>query len=53
MLPCGMPNSNRTDCDLELEASIVWKRLARNDDNDERADDVIPNQSFQQWGRIL
>ena len=42
MLPCGMSNSNRTGCDFELEATTVWKRLVRNDDNDER-EEVIPN----------
>ena len=46
LLPCGMPNSNRTDCDYELEATTVLKALVRNDDNDERADEVIPNQCF-------
>ena len=23
MLPCGMPNSNRTGCDLQLKATTV------------------------------
>ena len=23
MLPCGMPNSNRTDCDVGLEATTI------------------------------
>ena len=53
MLPCGMPNSNRTGCDLELEAITIWKKLARNDDNDKRAEDEMPNQCFKQWSRIL
>ena len=48
MLSCGMRNSNRTTCYLELEATTVGKRLARNDYNDERADDKIPNQCFKQ-----
>ena len=48
-----MPNSNRTGCDFELEATTVWKRLVRNDDNDERAEDEIPNQCFKWWSRIL
>ena len=52
MLPCGMSNSNRTGCDFELEATTVWKRLVRNDDNDER-EEVIPNKCFKQWNRIL
>ena len=38
-----MPNSNGTGCDLELEAATVEKRLARNNNNDERAEGVIPN----------
>ena len=48
-----MSNSNREGCDFELEATTVWKRLVRNDDNDEREDDVIPNQCFKRWSRIL
>ena len=48
-----MPNSNRTGCDLDLEATTVWKQLVRNDDNDERAEEVIPNQYFKRWSRIL
>ena len=52
MWPCGMPNSNRTGCDFELEAT-VWKRLVRNDDNDEKVEDVIPNLYFKQWSRTL
>ena len=40
-------------CNLELEATTVWKQLARNNDNDERADDEIPNQCFKRWSRIL
>ena len=42
-----MPNSNRTGCDLEYEATIVRKRLARNDESDERAEDEIPHQCFK------
>ena len=53
MLLCRMPNSNRTSCDFELEATTVWKRLVRNDDNDEKAEDLIPNQCFKRWSRIL
>ena len=53
MLPCGMPKSNRIGYDFELEATTVWKRLVRNYDNDERAEDVIPNQCFKQRSRIL
>ena len=53
MLACGMPNSYRTGCDFELDATTVWKRLVRNDDNDERAEDVIMNQCFKRWSRIL
>ena len=52
MLPCGMLNSNRTG-DFELEAKTVWKRLVRNNDNDKRTEDVIPNQRFKRWSRIL
>ena len=52
-MPWGKPNSKRTGCVLELEATTVWKQLARNDDNDERAQDKIRNQCFQQWSRIL
>ena len=48
-----MPNSNRTGCDFKLEATTVWKWLERNDDNDERAGDVILNQCFKRWSRIL
>ena len=47
MLPCGMPNSNRTGSDLEFEATTVWKRLVRKDDNDERIEDEISNQYFE------
>ena len=53
MLPCEMSNSNKTGCDFELEATTVWKWLVRNDDNDERAQYVIPNQYFKRWSRIL
>ena len=53
VLTCGMPNSKRTGRDFELEATIVWKRLVRNDDNDERAEDVMPSQCFKWWNRIL
>ena len=53
MLPCGMPNSNRTGSDLEFKATTVWKRLVRKDDNDERIEDEIPNQCFKRWSRIL
>ena len=49
----GMQNSNRSGCDFELEATTVWKRLVENEDNDERAEDVIPNQRFKQWSRKL
>ena len=53
-LPCGMLNSNRTSSDFELEVTTVWKRLVRNDDdNNERAEDVISNQCFKRWSRIL
>ena len=52
MLPSEIPNFNRTGCDLELEATTVWKRLARNDDNNERVKYEIPNQYFKRWSRI-
>ena len=48
-----MPNSNRIGCDFELEATTVWKQLVRNDANDERAQEVILNQCFKRWSRIL
>ena len=53
MLPCGMPNSNKTGYDFELEATTIRIQLVRNDDNDERAEDVIPNQCFKRLSRIL
>ncbi len=46
-----MSNSKRKGYDLELEDITVWNRLARNNDNDERAEDVIPNQCFKKWSR--
>ena len=48
-----MPNFNRKGCDFELEATVVWKKLVRNDDNNERAEEVIPNQCFKRWSKIL
>ena len=39
-----MPNSNKPVRDFKLEAITVQKRLVR---NDERAEDVIPNQCFK------
>ena len=48
-----MPNSNRPSCDFDVKATTVWKRLVRNDDNDEKAEDVLPNQYFRRWSRIL
>ena len=48
-----MLNSNRTGCDLGLEATTVWKQLARNNDNDEREEDEIWNQCLKWRSRIL
>ena len=45
--------SKKTGCYLELEATTFWKWLVRNNDNDERAEDEIPNQCFKRWSRIL
>ena len=53
MLPHGTPDSNRTGCNLELEATTVWKRFAKNKENNKRAEDEMPNWCCKWRSRIL